>query len=225
MQDVLYEESAVNQRSKTETRKYRIINVCSWIVFIIALLGLMIFLTMFLPYLFVSENTAPPEGVSVEEWQSQILGAKSAAVFVILQVAFFAVLGFSLYSLKKRVNVSYDYTFVSGELRVAKVFNINRRKFLYRFQPDDIQQLGDVDGANFDRLSGAPETKRILLTPNEEPAEGKFFMYLLSSDSTGKKLYIFECREELLVNILRFVKRGTLDPDYVSQEKKKAQAK
>ena len=50
-------------------------------------------------------------------------------------------------------------------------------------------------------------------------------MYIQTGESSRKKLYIMECREELLVNMLRFVKRGTLESDYVSQEKKKAQGK
>lgn len=33
-------------------------------------------------------------------------------------------------------------------------------------------------------------------------------------------MYILECREELLINILKFVKRGILESDYVMQEKK-----
>lgn len=122
--------------------------------------------------------------------------------------------------MKKRVNVSYDYTFVTGELRIAKVFNINRRKFLYKIQPEEILQLGDVENSSYDRLRSDPSCKQVVLTPNAEPMEGKFFMYILTAVSQGKRLYILECREELLINILKFVKRGTLESDYVSQEKK-----
>ena len=45
-------------------------------------------------------------------------------------------------------------------------------------------------------------------------------MYVHANDPLGKKLYVLECREELLVNILKFVKRSTLEHDYVAQEKK-----
>lgn len=48
-------------------------------------------------------------------------------------------------------------------------------------------------------------------------------MYILTAGNAGKRLYILECREELLINILKFVKRGTLESDYVAQEKKNAQ--
>jgi hypothetical protein len=46
--------------------------------------------------------------------------------------------------MKNRFNVSYDYAFVSGELRIAKVINVNKRKLVARIQAEDIIQLGDA---------------------------------------------------------------------------------
>lgn len=82
-----------------------------------------------------------------------------------------------------------------------------------------------MENESYDRLRSDPSTKQVLFTPNAEPAEGKFFLYILVGESGVKKLYILECREELLVNILRFVKRGILESDYVIQEKKQQQSK
>ena len=127
------------------------------------------------------------------------------------------------YLLKRRTNLSYDYTFVSGELRISKVFNVNRRKFLYKIQPESILKLGDADSPSFARVCADPTCKQVVCTPNAEPAEGKFFLYIQTSEPIGKRVYILECREELLVNILKFVKRGILESDYVMQEKKKSQ--
>jgi hypothetical protein len=62
----------------------------------------------------------------------------------------------------------------------------------------------------------------VFCTSNDEASEGKFFMYVLANYN-GKKLFVLECREMLLENIMRFAKRTTLDRDYVSQEKKKKQ--
>ena len=45
-------------------------------------------------------------------------------------------------------------------------------------------------------------------------------MYILINND-GKKLYVLECRELLLVEMLKFMKRTVLESDYVSQEKKK----
>ncbi|HIR22812.1 MAG TPA: hypothetical protein IAB32_03390 [Candidatus Scatosoma pullicola] len=223
--DVLYEESAVNQKSKKAEKKYKILNVISWIVFALGIFCALIFFTLCLPYFLTSMDSAPPEDVSVEDWQGQIAGGRGMGIFIIMQFVFFALVWIMLYMLKKRVNISYDYTFVSGELRIAKVFNINRRKLVVRIDAAEILQLGDVDNESYDRLRADPGIKQEVVTPNEEPSEGKFFMYVLIGGSNGRKMYVLECREELLVNILKFAKRGTLESDYVMQEKKLAQGR
>ncbi len=120
---------------------------------------------------------------------------------------------------KKKYNVSYDYCFVSGELRISRVFNINRRRLLTRIQATDILQMGDVDNSGFDGLRADPMTKTVVCTSNEDAEEGKFFLYLLVAEN-GKKLYVLECRETLLMHLLRFTGRAVLESDYVSQEKK-----
>ena len=128
-------------------------------------------------------------------------------------------LRFLLYKIKARLNVSYDYCFVSGELRVSKVVNINKRKLITRFDCTEIIQIGDIDNSSYERLRSDPTTKEVVCTSNTEASEGKFFMYILINDN-GKKLYLLECKEQMLVNILKFANRSVLESDYVMQEKK-----
>ena len=135
-------------------------------------------------------------------------------------MSIFGSVAVTLYLFKRRININFDYVFVSGELRIVKVFNVNRRKLVTRLQQDNILQLGDVENESYSRLLGDPTNKLVVCTANDEPTKGKFFMYVHASEPIGKRLYVLECREELLVNILHFVKRGTLEPDYVMQEKK-----
>ncbi len=143
----------------------------------------------------------------------------NAMIPYLLFVAWFFIVWFLLFKFKNRFNVNYDYAFVSGELRIAKVINTNKRRAVARLQPDDIIQIGDVDNNAFAGFQGDPNIKKVLCTSNMEPAEGKFFMYVLANYN-GRKLFVLECREELLMHVLRFVKRTTLESDYVSQEKK-----
>jgi hypothetical protein len=121
--------------------------------------------------------------------------------------------------IRRRINVSYDYSFVSGELRITKVFNVNKRKLITRLTQDEILQVGDIECPAFDRLRSDPQTKEIICTQNTSPMEGKFFLYILAVDN-GKKLYVLECREELLLNMMQYLRRDVLDRDYVSQARK-----
>lgn len=192
--DVFYEESALARDSVKAGRKYKICHYASIFFLALGILGLMFIWNM------------PVDGV----------------VFWLFICAWFFVCWFVLFKMKNRFNVSFDYAFVSGELRIARVVNVNKRKLVAKIQSEDIVQLGDVDNTAFDTLRADPNTKTILCTSNDEAGDGKFFMYVLVNDN-GKKLYVLECRELLLMHMLKFVKRTTLESDYVSQEKKKKQ--
>lgn len=192
--DVFYEESAKAKDSIKAGRKYKIIHYASIFFLVLGILGLMFMWNM------------PLDGLA----------------FWLFICAWFFICWFVLFKMKNRFNVSFDYAFVSGELRIARVINVNKRKLVARIQAEDIIQLGDVDNTAFDGLRANPNTKTILCTSNDVAEEGKFFMYILVNDN-GKKLYVLECRELLLMHILKFVKRTTLESDYVSQEKKKKQ--
>lgn len=194
--DVFYEESSVPHNSAKKQKKYKVIHIFSVITLI--LMGFVLWFLIFF---------------------SAELGD---IIFWGLQALFFFSLWFLLHKWKSGVNVSYDYCFVSGDLRIAKVININKRKLVTRFDCAEIIQVGDVDSPAFERFRSDPATKLVLCTSNDEAAEGKFFMYI-HVEYNGKKLYVLECREELLIQMLKFMKRTSLDHDYVSQEKKNKQ--
>ncbi len=190
--DVFYEESSITKDTVKAGKKYKIFNIVSKVFLGLAIFWLVLVLNM--PFdLLVA-------WAFIEVW---LLGT-----------------WFLFSKFKARFNVNYDYAFVSGELRIAKVFNVNKRKLITRLQAEDIIQMGDVENTAFENLRADPNTKLVFCTSNEVPAEDKFFMYLLVNDN-GRKLYILECREALLMHVLRFVKRTVLESDYVSQEKKK----
>ena len=214
--DVLYEESAVNTSAKRGQKFYKILNVFSIIFGGITLVFFLFFLYFFFG-LIAGGN--PAANASEDLIYAYTMVRTGTVAFGFLAVMFG---GFWMFFKiwKRRVNLSYDYTFVSGELRVAKIFNINRRKFMFRLSHEDILQVGDVDSDSYNRIKRDPTTKEVVCTSNANPAAGKFFMYVHCVDGTGRKLYILECREEMLVQILKFAKRGTLAPDYVMQDKK-----
>lgn len=191
--DAFYEESAVNMSAKKESKRYKLFNIVSYIFLILAVITLVSFI-MYIP-------------------------AVDFMVVFSMQGAFFLACWFLFHKLKRRYNVSYDYCFVSGELRISKVFNINKRKLVARIDCEDMIQVGDIENSSYDRFKADPMVKQVVCTPNEIPSDGKFFMYVLANDN-GKKLYVLECRELMLMNIMKFAKRGVLESDYVMQERK-----
>ena len=202
--DVFYEESAIMQNAKKGERKYKIFHILSMIFLVVGII--LVFPTiMFIP---IGSGAAEARATAI-----------ALFVFFLSQTLLFFGLWFLLYKWKSTINVSYDYCFVTGELRISKVFNVNKRRLVTRFNTEEILQIGDIDNSSYERLKSDPTTKEVFCTSNEEPAEGKFFMYILVNDG-GKKLYVLECRELMLMNILKFAKRSALENDYVMQEKK-----
>lgn len=191
--DVLYEESSTAKNASKGAKKYTVLNILSF-CFLFLAIAATIFFVLFIP--------------SVGDMI--FFGTSALSLFGCW---------FVLFRWKNSTNVSYDYSFVSGELRISKVVNINKRKLLTRFETDSIIQIGDVDSTSYERFRADPNVKKVICTSNDEASEGKFFMYILV-EQEGRKLYVLECREELLLNIMRFAKRTTLDRDYVSQAKK-----
>lgn len=192
--EVFYEESAVYHKADKSKVKYTVLSVLS---------GLFLFLTCFMLFLTL-----------------QFMPNVELMLYFGMPALMFLGFWFAFWKWKSTVNVSYDYAFVSGELRIARVYNTKKRKAVARFDCADIIQFGDVDSPSYERLRTDPTTKNVICTSNYEAAEGKFFMYVLAQYN-GKKLFVLECTENLLMNILKFVKRSALDRDYVMQEKKK----
>ena len=189
----LYEECSKPIDEIKSSRKYTTIHVFSQIFLWIAIIMLFAGLFIF------------PTGVI---W------------FFLIECVFFVVLWLVFNKWKSGVNVSYDYCLVSeGELRISRVVNVDSRKLVVKIQCEDILQIGDIDNGNYERLASDPNTKTEICTSNEEASENKFFMYILV-ENEGKKLYVLECREQLLVYIMQYANRSALEREYVKQDKK-----
>ncbi len=204
--DSFYEESAVNLNEKKQNTIYSILHGVQ-VVFVTLAFLWGIFFMGFLPL--------PDESKGVSF--AQILPEWIFFFMVLLSLITFAVI---CSIVKKRYNLSYDYVCVSGELRISKVFNGKKRKLICCLDPADIIQVGDMDGNSYDRLAKMPGIKEVVCTPNLVAAKGKFFMYVLATHDGAKKIFLLECRENLLVNMMQFLRRDVLDRDYVPQAKK-----
>ncbi len=201
--EAFYEESALNQKEASEKRIYQILHIVSMIFLSVAVV-------LFVAFLFNFPWLAP----TVEDQALQII---FGIVGVLSLLGFLT--SFFFTKLKKRFNVSYDYCFVSGELRISKVFNVAHRRLVARIDCEDMVQIGDVDNPSYARFKADPTIKVAVCTANQGPAKDKFFMYVLASYN-GKTLFVLECRENLLLNIMKFAKRSVLESDYVAQDKK-----
>ncbi len=140
-------------------------------------------------------------------------------VVALIEAALISALLIFLWIKYNKSIVDYDYVFVSGQLRISRVFRRVKRRKVARIDYEDMIQIGDAENPSFERFRADPTVRTVICTSNKQAAEGKFMMYILANDY-GKNLYVLECREEMLVNILKFAKRSVLESDYVAQAKK-----
>ena len=191
--DALYEESAQPLNADKQARWYTTFHVLFVIFAIIA--GIHAFTCL----LVLPVSSKDYSGVSLALHLMLWLGALMAL----------AMIAFLFWWIRRRFNISYDYLFVQDELRITKVFNGKRRKPLVTLAADHVLQLGYCEGATFERTyAGLSGAKPAVMTPNREPAEGKDFIHVLYSDSMGKRMYILECRKEMLEHLVLAVGRN-----------------
>ena len=201
-----YEESAINLNEKKQKGYFNIFHVLQIAFTSLAVIWVILF-GGFLPF---------PDASKGETFASV---APDWIFFAMMLLSFIG--GAVLFNyFKKRFNISYDYACVYGELRISKVFNQRKRKLIVRIDPASVVQVGDIESPSFDRLCKHPGLKQTICTPNDRPANGKFFMYLYVQQEGTKKLFLLECREALLLNLMQYLRRDILDREYVPQDKK-----
>lgn len=106
---------------------------------------------------------------------------------------------------KHKYLVDYDYTFVSGELRIAKVLNGIKRKLVAKIDCKDIFAMGKKSSNGFLRYKTMPDIKILTATPNELSQDADETIYFMGCTYNGQKtLIIFEPSNNLLYNIKRF---------------------
>lgn len=191
MQEIFYEESVSMHVLKPTKIRYTLFTVSGILCVLFAAFAVLyIWLLFMMP---VEEGTEIDVGAF---WRSLIPWAVMIVVMIVGAVFFF----------RKRHSfyVSYDYTFVSGELRISKVLHERKRKLLYRLGEERIVKIGKVGSESYKKLKASPDIKEDILTPNEEAEEEKEFYYIQANTNVGKKILVLECRQQLIVHIVRF---------------------
>ena len=102
-----YEESAISTNERKERRAYQVFHIASIVMLVIAALLILFSLTSVPSILSDEKLTGTQKAVSIVVWFLPILSL----------VGFFFLFRF----IKRRKNLSFDYTFVEDELRVTVI--------------------------------------------------------------------------------------------------------
>lgn len=189
MQEIFYEESAKQRDAGSGKTKYYIFKTLSVISYVFVGLWVFLFFTFF-------------------EFKGNIL---LNLVIALIPLALFLTSGILIGKFKDRFYVDYDYTFISGTIRFSKIIKNIKRRHIVSFETSEIERIGKYGSDTFNKYSCMPDVKTVILTSNNTPDENKDFYYFVVAHEGSKKLYILECTQTFLVNVLKFSKRTVLD--------------
>ena len=193
MQDLFYEESSKVRNEKSATIKYNVLKCLSILSYALLIIW---FLMVFNFFEFGKGNIV----INI--------------ILALIPVIIFFLSGFFIGKIKNKFYVDYDYTFISGSIRFSKVIKNANRKPIIKFDSKDIEKIGKISSKTFEKYLLIPGIKRFILTSNDLPAEGKDFFYIVANVTTGKTIFVLECTELFMVNVLKFTNKQVVEEDY-----------
>lgn len=198
-QEMFLEESVVQQDTRQARRWYVMFTILMVMCIIAAVVTFLVDIIYFL----------------FGEVDDDTLTQMIIFLIVMLVVAIAFVVGACFCNrLKHRYFVSYDYTYVSGELRIAKVTHAIRRRILYMLMEDQFLQIGRVGSDSYEKLKKSPDAKEDVLTPNDEPASDKEFFYIQAVTKVGRRILVLECRPSFIAQIINNQTRRITESEF-----------
>ena len=190
MNEIYYEETATIKNEKSARLKYNILNVLSIISYCLILFWVFIFLTTFIHVNIIVD-----------------------IIVFIIPSTIFVLIGYFLGRFKNKFYIEYDYAFVSGTIRIAKVIKTIKRKFLLEFDCSAIEKIGLYGSHTYDSYAKMPGIKIEILTQNDYPLVDKEFYYIVANVNAEKTIFIFECTKTFIINVLKYSKKTVLEKE------------
>lgn len=196
MKEIFYEESSVPADGMKQAKIFRNFRTISIVLYIIGVIALLPGLSRGYVFFF--------DGGKDEYLYMFISSLIIGLIFIALA------LGFTMAN--RKINIIYDYVFVSGEIRISKVHG-NRRKEIYVIKPSEILKIGKVFSEEYYRIKVSLHNRESRFTVNKIAADNKELYYFYCNTNTGKGLLILECKEEMIKNIAYYVSKDILELD------------
>lgn len=190
--EILIEETAVNQHYSSDIIKYRIILYLAILSFFLAIVGVFYVIDF----------------VNIKN-----VNVFLTIMFNLIPTFIFVTAGILLLKLKNRFCVDYDYIFVSGSLRISQVINNKNRKPIIKFNTSSIEKIGPYESKIYNSYIKNVSVKTTFFTSNSQPIEGKSFYYIVANVNSQKNLIIMECTRSLIINILKFSNMSVRDEE------------
>ena len=197
MQEIFYEETSLCANASTQKKIYYAYLALAWLFIVLSFVWVFILL-------YTYDFGKIGEG-------NVLLN------ILVIALPFIATIGFSILFLvlRNRHCLDYDYTFVSGSIRISKIIKEVKRRAVCKFEASQIEKIGKVGSRDYNALIDLKNVKLIIATSNKTETDEKNFYYMLVSGIEEKKvLIILECTETFIKTVLKFANRYVLEKDF-----------
>lgn len=190
MREDFFEETAYIIEQNKETRKYNLLKIISVIFYAL--------FVVFLLFMFFNFD--------LSIFSKNIIFVILEILLNVFPVVSCFLVAFFLGKYKKKFYNEFDYTFVSGSFRFSKVVMNKRRYPIVKFDCSQVEKIGYFGSDLCEDYLNNNRIKKERLTANSEPAENKRLFYMLVSINSERTVYILECTEKFIANILHYVR-------------------
>ena len=121
--------------------------------------------------------------------------------------------GVGLYFLKRKLCTFFDYTYISGEIRIIKLINGKVRKKFLIYDAKDVVQVGKVSSTSFIELKASGQYKLKIATPNGLGADNQLY-YMAIKKEGEQLLVVLECEEKFLAYVVSYRGKSIIEKDY-----------
>ena len=192
MKEIFYEESSKLQNRKSARTKYNVCNVITAITIILLLAWVYL---LFIGFEFARGSVA------------------LNIVFAVLPIMVFITSAILITRYKRKLFVDYDYTFISGTIRISKIIKEIKRYDIVSFETTSIEKIGKINSDTYNTYLKSTNITKKVLTSNNKAEEGKGFFYIVANNN-GKSIYIIETTPEFISNVLQYTTRLVLEEGF-----------
>ena len=132
--------------------------------------------------------------------------------FVVIMANTF-IFGVVTFLIKRRLFLFYDYTYISGDVRIIKVLNGKTRRRVAVFDVKSINQVGKVGSSSFNDLASLKDVKKVVATPNGMKAKAQLY-YIYANVDGVQTLIVLECDERFLSYVVSTRGKSIIEKDY-----------
>jgi len=195
MQEIFYEETATILDETKTSKKYNLFKIISNVSYILFTIYAVILLVFFVP-----EKNNPIFSI----------------IYSLFPLIILLVVAIVCGKYKNTLYVEYDYTFISGTIKVSKIIKNSKRKSVISFDTYNIEKIGNYDSLLYKKYELMPGINKKILTHNSSPLDNKNLYYIVANVNSQKYLLVFECTQQFIFNIIKFSKKTVLEERFLN---------